>query len=543
MNPKKFLVLLFSFSLTASVFAAVGNPKAPKGGTFKYNLESQPPTLNALSSSDYYASVVQNYVMEGLLTRNPETREWEPGLAAKWEISKDGLKYTFTLRDGVKWHDGKPLTIEDVKFSYDAIMHPKDKYKTARLKPYYENIKDAVVIDKKTIVFTAKKVYFLNFDVVAGLTVVPKHLYENPTKKQKKKLNKTLVGTGPYTLHKFKRGKSITLKKNKSWWGSKEKHLANEYNYDQILMRFVKERTAGLRRLEKGQLDFQEMTAENYMKNTKGDKWGKEVFKVKMQNKAAKGYGFIGWNLKDPILKDKKVRKALYHLLDREKMIEKFRYGLAEPATGPLYRKSVYANGNVRPILYNFKEAKFLFKKAGWADTDGDQILDKVINGKKTKMSITILEPNKEFVKYLTMYKEDAKKAGVEINVKLIEWNAFLKLLDERKFQAVRLGWGAGSIDWDPKQIWHSASQKGGSNFIGYNNPEVDKLIDEARTLLDFKKRQKVLQKVFKLIADDVPYAFFFNDKFGFYGHTKRMKREKDSYNYSVGISYWWIKK
>lgn len=542
MNPKTILVTLISFFLTASAFAGLGNPNAPKGGTFKYNLEAQPPTLNALSSSDYYASVVQGYVMEGLLTRNAETREWEPGLAGKWNISKDGLKYTFTLRDGVKWHDGKPLTIEDVKFSFDAIMHPKDKYKTARLKPYYENIKEAKILDKKTIEFTAKKVYFRNFDVVAGLTVVPRHLYENPTKKQKKKLNKTLIGTGPYILDKFKRGKNITLKRNKNWWGNTEAHTKNEYNYDKILMRFVKERTQGLLRLEKGELDFQEMSAENYMKNTKGKRWGKSAFKVKIQNKAAKGYGFIGWNQKDDILKDKSVRLALYHLIDREKMIKKFRYGLAEPATGPVYRKSVYANPDVKPVLYDFKKAKALLTKAGWKDTDGDQVLDKVINGKKTKLSITILEPNKEFVKYLTMYKEDAKKAGVDINVKLIEWNAFLKLLDERKFQAVRLGWGAGSVDWDPKQIWHSASQKGGSNFISYNNPEVDKLIDEARTLLDFKKRQKVLRKVFKLIADDVPYAFFFNDKYGFYGHTKRMNREKDTYAYSVGISYWWIK-
>ncbi|MBK26641.1 MAG: peptide ABC transporter substrate-binding protein [Halobacteriovorax sp.] len=543
MNPKFILVLFISLFLTASAFGALGNPSAPKGGTFKYNLEVQPPTLNALSSSDYYASVVQGYVMEGLLTRNADTREWEPGLAEKWDISKDGLVYTFTLRDGVKWHDGKPLTIEDVKFSFDAIMHPKDKYKTARLKPYYENIKDAVVVDKKTIKFNAKKVYFRNFDVVAGLTVVPKHLYENPNKKQKKLLNKTLIGTGPFILDKFKRGKSITLKRNKNWWGNTQPHTANEYKYDKILMRFVKETTAGLRRLEKGQLDFQEMGAEHYMKNTKGKKWGKSVYKVKIQNKAAKGYGFIGWNLRDDILKDKNVRLGLYHLLDREKMIKKFRYDMAEPATGPVYRKSVYANLDVKPILYDFEKAKALFKKSGWADTDGDQILDKVINGNKTKLSITILEPNKEFVKYLTMYKEDAKKAGVDINVKLIEWNAFLKLLDERKFQAVRLGWGAGSVDWDPKQIWHSASQKGGSNFIGYKNAEVDKLIDEARTLIDFKKRQKVLRRVFKLIADDVPYAFFFNDKYGFYGHTKRMKREKDTYSYNVGISYWWIQK
>ncbi|MEK6625802.1 MAG: peptide ABC transporter substrate-binding protein, partial [Bdellovibrionota bacterium] len=152
--------------------------------------------------------------------------------------------------------------------------------------------------------------------------------------------------------------------------------------------------------------------------------------------------------------------------------------------------------------------------------------------------------PLQDFVKYLTVFKEDAKKAGVEVNIKYVEWNTFIKLLDERKFQMVRLAWGPGSVDIDPKQIWHSSSyEQQGSNFIAYNNPTVDKLIDDARMAIERKDRVKLLREAYKLIADDVPYIFFFNPRYGYYGHTKRMKRVKDTYNYAVGLSYWWMEK
>jgi peptide/nickel transport system substrate-binding protein/microcin C transport system substrate-binding protein len=542
-STKNFLaaILLATLSLTT---LAVGNPAAVKGGTFKYNLGQGPTTLNPLSSTDAYASSVQSYIVEGLADRNADTYEWQPVLAESWEISKDGTTYTFTIREGVKWHDGKPLTVEDVKFSFDAIVHPENKYKTAHQKPYYENIKSAEIIGKNKIKFTAKKKYFKNFDVVAGLAVLPKHIYENPSKKQKKKLNKTLIGTGPYVLGKYKRGKNLTLKRNKDWWGAKDPKRAGENNFGKILMRFVKDGTVAIQRLQKGDLDFNSLSVEEYKKKTNGPKWGKSVFKVKTQNKAATGYGFIGWNLTNDLFKEKDVRVALYHLLDREKMIKKFRFGMSLPATGPIYRQSIYANSDVKPIMYNPKKALKLLRAQGWADTDKDGILDKTVNGKKMNMSFTILEPNKEFVKYLTIYKEDARKVGVDINIKFVEWNTFIKKLDERSFQAVRLAWSGGSIDWDPKQIWHSASAgAAGSNFISYKNPAVDKLIDEARVTLDQKKRIKILKKVYKMIADDVPYAFFFNEKYRFYGHTKRMSREKDTYKFQVGLNYWWIKK
>lgn len=537
------LLCLFSAMSLNSAFA-VGNPAAEVGGTFYYNLESAPTTLNPLSSSDAYASRVQAYILEGLLERDIETYEWKPALATAWKVSEDGLKFDFTLREGVKWHDGKALTVEDVKFSFDAIMDPNDKYKTAHSKPYYENIEKVEILDAKTVRFHVKNKYFGNFDVAAGLTVVPKHIYENPTKEQEKELNKTLVGTGPYIFKTLDRSKGITLEKNKDWWGNQDPQRKGENNFSKLFLRFIKESTVAIQRLEKGDLDFNSLTSEEYEKKTGSKAWGKEVFKVKMENKAPKSYGFIGWNLENPIFKSKEVRKALTQLINRRGMIEKFRYGYSVPATGPLYYQSEYADQTIKPLEFSPEEALKTLRADGWKDTDGDLILDKVIDGKKVKLSFTILEPLQDFVKYLTIFKEDAKKAGVDINIKFIEWNSFIKALDERNFEAVRLAWGGGSVDWDPKQIWHSSSAENqGSNFISYKNPEVDKLIDQARGELNKEKRKKILAKVYKLIAEDYPYVFLFNDKYSFYGYTKRMGKEKDTYNYGVGLGYWWVSK
>lgn len=523
---------------------AIGNPNAPKGGDFKINIGQAPTTLNALSSSDAYATEVQSMIMEGLLTRNVETRDWEPNLAKEWSISKDGKVFEFTLRDGVKWHDGKPLTIEDVKFSFDAIMDKSDKYKTAHLKPYYENIKSADIVGPNKIKFTVATPYFNNFTVVAGLTVVPSHLYKNPSKEQEKILNRTLVGTGPYILKEFDRSKRIVLTANPNWWGRNIPAMKGMHNFSTVTMRFIQDPTIELRTIENGDLDFLGMGAEEYVKKAVGPKWGKTVHKVKTQNKDVSGYAFVGFNLKNPMFASVKTREAIVNLFDRKKMIQKFLYDMSLPATGPLYQQSDYADPSVKPIPFDPKIALKKLMEDGWKDSDGDRILDKMIDGKLVPLRFTILEPYADFVKYLTTFKEDAKKAGVDIEIKVVEWNAFLKLLDERKFEAVRLAWGGGDIDWDPKQVWHSESiANAGSNFISYNNPKVDKLIDEARVLMDRKERVNKLREVYRTIAADVPYIFLFNSKFKFYAHSNRVGKEKDTYPYSIGRDYWWLTK
>ena len=120
-----------------------------------------------------------------------------------------------------------------------------------------------------------------------------------------------------------------------------------------------------------------------------------------------------------------------------------------------------------------------------------------------------------------------------------MEWNTFIKLLHERKFEAMRLAWSAGSIYWDPKQIWHSSSVDGGSNFISYKNPKVDQLIDESRGIMDHEKRIPKMREIYKLIAEDYPYVFFFNSRYVLYAHTARVQKEQDTFKFDVGLNYW----
>lgn len=522
--------------LVAGLAQAAINTSAPTGGSFIRNLEGEPPNIHPITSVDYYASQVQDYVMDTLAVRDPETLEWKPRMAEKWEKSKDGKTATFTLRKGLTFHDGKAVTAEDVKFSFDAIFEPA--YQAAEKQPYYENIEKVEVVDPQTVRFRFKNSYFMNFLVSATMTIIPKHIYGDVEKS--KKMTRELVGSGPYKLDKFEKGQRIVLKKNPSWYGYSVPEWKGYANFDTIILRFAKEKAVSFEMLKKGDLDFDELTAEYYVNKTTGEPWGKSVFKNQIENKAPKSYYFIGWNQRKEIFKDKNVRLALAHLMNREEMIKKFRFDMSEPATGPVYRQSRYASPSVKPINYDPQKAMELLAKAGWKDTDKDGILDKVIKGQKTDFKIKLIYPNKDYEKYWTLYKEDLKKAGIDIELNYLEWQAFLKVLDEGKFESVALAW-SGTLDWDPKQIWHSSSiANHGSNFIAYSNPKVDKLIEEARMEVNEKKRIDMLRKVFELIADDAPYAFLFNDKFSFYGNSNRVSKASDSLQYEVGIDYWW---
>lgn len=522
----------------------LGNVKAPVGGTFYYVLQSEPEKLNPLTSTDNYSSQVSQFVIDGLMATNLETNEMDPALAESYEEDPKGMWYVFHLRKNVKWHDGKPLTAKDVKFSFDAVADKDSKFDTAHIRPYFENIEKAEVIDEYTIKFSIKKKYFNNFKVLASggfLGIVPEHIYGDASQKN----TKILIGSGPYQLERYDKGKGILLKRNPDWWGYKDSRYAGQFKWDKIQFRFIKEEMAQLARLEKGEIDLiPEITPEAYVQKTNHQPWGTTAVKKKVDHQGPRPYGFVGWNFASPLFKERDVRIAMAHLMNRELMIEKFRFGLSLLATGPWYQQSPYANPSVKPILYNSDKAMALLKKQGWDDLDKDGILEKKIDGKLVPFKFTLMMASKDAEKYMTIYKEDLKKSGIDMEIKLVEWNSFVKALDERKFDAVSLGWGGGSVDNDPKQIWHSESaQAGGSNFINYKNPEVDKLIDLGRQELDRAKRIKIYQEIYEKIAGDAPYAFLFNNKSFLYAHTSKMKMEKPAYSFGIGIETWWIRK
>ena len=540
---------LTSFSMFSSVAMAAPktkvtvpavqpNAQAPQGGSVTTNFPAEPSSIHPITSTDLYSRNIHDLTLASLLTKDPETYEWKPYLAEKWDISKDGKVFTFYLRKNATFHDGQPITAEDVKFSFDAIFEPK--YNAAFKRPYYEQISRVEIVDPYTVKFFAKSVYFQNFDICAGMYIIPKHIYSDVDKS--KKMNKELVGSGPYMLEKYERGQKIVLKKYANWFGKDDPLYKGEYNFETLNFRFVKEENVYLEMVKRGDIDYGDLTPEQYAKKTDGDPWGKTVLKVKADNVEPKGYRFVGWNLRNDLFKDRDVRMALAMLMNREEMNQKFRYGLSVLATGPTDYFSDYASPNVKPVPFDPKKAAELLAKAGWKDSNKDGILDKMINGKRVDFRFTVVHANKDFEKYLTFYKEDLKKAGIDMEVKYFEWNSFLKTLDEGKFDAICLAWTT-SIEFDPKQIWSSSSAvPGGSNFIGYKNPEVDQLIEKARAEMDRKKRIPLFRKVYEIIAHDAPYVFMFNEKYDFYAASAKIGRPADTFKYSVGSDYWWMK-
>lgn len=529
---------LVLFILVLGLISCQGKNKK-SSNTFYLNIGGEPTTISPLSSSDAYSAALHAYIFEGLLDRDVDTYEWKPGLATEWKISKDKRVFDFKLREGVKWHDGTEVTADDIKFSYDVIF--TDDYKAVQMRPYYESVKEVQVIDKYNVRFIVKDDYFQNFDVCAGIQVLPKHFYGN--KENKKDFGKKLVGTGPYMFTKYDKGQKMILVKNPNWWGNTAETEKGSWTIPKLVLRFSTEENVSLELLKKGDIDFLGLRPDGFIKKTVGKIWDEKIVKVKTENKTPKGYSFVGFNLKHPVLKDVQVRKALSMLFNRPLMQEKFEYNLSAPATGPIYAQSDYANSEVQAVPYDPQGALKILNAAGWSDTDKNGILDKVINGKKTDLSFTILEPTQDMMKYLTVFKEDARQAGVEINLKNVEWNSFVKLLDERNFEAVRLAWGGGGVEIDLKQVWHSSSANGaGSNFVNYSNKEVDRLIEQSNKIYEKEKRIPVMQKIHAMIAADYPYIFFFNSKYSLYAHTKRVQKVKDTYQYGIGQQYWTIK-
>jgi microcin C transport system substrate-binding protein len=531
---------VFALSIASIILlsSCTGSEGYGKKNELHVNIGGEPSTINPITATDGYAQNVKSYIVDSLLTQDPETLEWKPQAAESWKISPDGMTFTFKLRPGLVFSDGSPLTSADVKATFDAYFDPE--YNAISIRPYYSLIEKVETPDPLTVVFKVKEKYFENFDFAAGIGILPAKYYKNA--KEGKKINLNIYGSGPYKLESFERGKKIVLTKNPLYWGFKNGNPTKEFNFDKIHLYFVTDDVVTLENFKKGRFDVMEPPIQPEIFEIKmvGPEWGKKLIKVKADNHSVKGYSYVAWNLSDPKFSDKRVRRALNYLMNREMMLQKFFYGMYDAANGPVATTGDDNDHSVPPIPFDVAKAKALFKEAGWTDSDKNGILDKTINGKKINMSFTILIATDAWQKWLTIYKEDAARAGVDVNIQLLEWNSFLKNLDEGKFEAVAMAWGGGSHDFDFKQIWHSESaQKGGSNRSGYKNAEVDKLIEQHRRILDRNKRLELSHKIFRLIADDSPYLWMFSRRLDLYTHNARIWKPKDSFKYTIGTSYW----
>lgn len=508
------------------IFCASLHAAIPRGGDFVLQRGSEPGSLNPITSDGHGAVDIQFYVIEPLLKLSEKTYAWEPALANAWRMSSDGRTYDFTLRPDARWSDGKPVTAEDVKFSFDVMFD--DRYQTAHMRPYYQGLRSVEVLGPRRVRFHARDDYFGNFISSAGLPVVPKHVYAGG-----KNLSQTIVGSGPYVFAGWEKGLRITLKRNPDWWGRRDPAYRELHNPERVIFRFVGNETLALSMIASGKLDYMPLSADSYALKTAG------LPKVRARNRYPKLTQSIALNLRKPLFRDVRVRRALAMLADRKNMIDKFRYGMALPARGPWYQQSPYADAKSGGPSFDPSAALALLREAGWDDHDGDGTLDR----EGERLAFTIVTSSRETERLLTMYQLDAAKVGVDVRIRLLDQTLLGPMIDKMEYDALDVSMGGGLVDFDPKPMWHSASiGNGGNNFSGFADPEVDALIEKARHTPAREARIPLMREVYRKLAAAVPSIFLVDEDSEFYAYSGRVGRPADTLAYEVGTKYWWVK-
>lgn len=533
---------------------------------------SDPEGLNPIVTNDAGGRAIFDRVFEKLLDLDFESTEMIPQLAeSRPVVSDDHLTYTFTLKDGITFSDGKPLTSADVVFSFKAVKNPL-VIDAAPLRNYYMDVADVVAKDGRTIVFTMSKPYFLAEYFLGTLWILPKHIldpnnqtdgytfaetndlgkaqsntsmkafaeyFNSSDVKRSTKLN---VGSGPYVFDEWKTGESVSLRRNTSWW-QEGKDTWNPSYAEKLLYRVVNDRAIAVNALKNGELDFMEFVPPA--------KFEEEVDTVRTPHLSkyafpTQSYLYIGWNMNRPVLSDKRVRKALSHLVDRDALIRQVVRGLAVPVNSPIYQDRPEYDTTIQGIRFNPSTARALLDEAGWADSDNDGIRDKVINGKKTNLAFTFLlnSGNEMREQIALIISDECRKLGVEAKLKRLEWSVFLDNLRTRNFDAYIGGWVNDPIDSDPYQIWHSSqADNKGSNYVSFRVPRADELLERNRTEFDVEKRRAYMREFQQIIVDEQPYTFLWSPLYPS-AYNKRLQNVRYSYvRPGYNPTQWWVPK
>ncbi|MCZ6451494.1 MAG: peptide-binding protein [Deltaproteobacteria bacterium] len=497
---------------------------------------SDPEQLNPLTSNDAGASSILGYIFQGLLTRDPRTLELKPLLAeSRPVISKDKLTYTFKIRRDATFQDGHPLTGEDVLFSIKALKCPLVNAPFIRV--YYASVVDAQLVDDYTIRFITKEPYFLNEDVLGGIDVLPRHFYdpENLLKDVtvrelsrgdsrlpdnvrrfannfNKNYNRNPMGSGPYKFQSWKTGQEVILVRDQTYWGKGKPGIDQPY-LDVYRYRVINNLDAALVRLKSGGLDTMNLQPLQHLRQTKSKRFRKNYQKLLY---FSPGFTYIGWNNAHPIFRDKRVRKAMTYLTNRKQLVKTILFGFGQVIDSPIYRFRPEYDETLASYPYDPEKALGLLREAGWKDTDGDGVLDKVIDGKSTPFRFEIKFNSGNMIRksvVLTL-QDELKRHGISVTVRQLDWTIFLDDVRNHKFDAMVLGWAMSVRDPDSFQVWHSSqAENKGSNMISYKNARVDKILEEYRREFDPKKRIELYREFQRILHDEQPYTFLFMGK------------------------------
>jgi peptide/nickel transport system substrate-binding protein len=437
--------------------------------------------LNPILSTDSASGSINVLIYNGLVKYDKDLK-LTGDLAESWEVSADGLIITFHLRKNVKWHDGEPFSAEDVKFTYEKLIDPSVKT------PYgadYLLVKKLEVLGPYTVRVSYKEPFAPALESW-GMGIIPKHIFSSGDFNTHP-ANRAPIGTGPFKFSEWKSDEKIVLDANPDYFEGRP-HI-NKYIY-----RIIPDDAVQFLELRKQSIDEMGLTP---------DQWGAYPEFFKAYNKfeyPSFRYYYLGFNLNKYPFSDIKFRQAIAYGINKKELIDGVLLGMGKTATGPFPPQSWANDPAVTDYEYDPAKAKELLSQLGLLK-----------DNKPFEFTLMTNQGNKLRSLTAEIIQAQLKKIGVKVNIRIIEWSAFIhQFIDKRNFDAVILGWSLGK-DPDQYTIWNSNQVKEGQyNFVGYKNPEVDRLLEKGRKTFELAERRKIYHAIHRLLHDDLAYVFLY---------------------------------
>jgi peptide/nickel transport system substrate-binding protein len=521
--------------------------------TVYVRLPADPDRLNPMLSTNAYARAVNEQMFYYLLHFDPQTLELVPQLAkAKPEVTEltegeyaGGIAYTFELHDAAEWDNGQPITARDFEFTLKALFNPR--VNAAPVRAYLDFIADLQIdpANPKRFTVISDKKYIVAEAAVSNLPIMPEYVYDpqgllrpfalrdlaeaskaealvkdnsaladfaeafnSPQYSREKGF---IVGPGAYEFTEWQTGQQVVLTRKKNWWGDKlaEQYPALRAYPDRLVFKIIPDPAAMLAALKDQQID---VTAQIDAKDFTDLQQNELVNKYfELHAPSSLSYFYVGLNAQNPKLADKRVRRALAHLVDVPSLIDDLFYGLAERTVGPFHPVKPYYHRELPPLEYDPEKARELLASAGWEDTNGNGIVDKEISGQRVEMELEYLVSSaSNFARnQALLFEDNARKAGVKVNIVAKEFTVLIDDLKKRNYEMASGAWAQDPVADDPKQLWHTeGNTPDGSNRVGFGNAETDRLIEEIRSTLDEEKRHELYRRFQEIIYEEQPYIF-----------------------------------
>ena len=518
------------------------SPLAEPGGSLCEYEGPSPKSLNYYLDNNSTSARVFSMMYETLLSLDSETLDFVPCLANRWTISDDLTEYTFWLDPAARWSDGQPITAEDVVWTYQAIVNPKNltgphKYRLERVYP------PEIVENGAAVRFKAKDVHWQTLLSLSGFEILPAHAFRN---KDFNEINFEFpVTSGPYRIANFQEGRELLMKKNPTWWQKDRPSNEGVNNFDELRLVFYEDQDNAFDAFKKGEIDvFFVYTASQWQKieekvTAVRNNW---IVKQSVHNHHPIGMQGFVMNMRRPLFQDVRVRQALAYLLDRDRLNRTMmfsQYFLHRSYWEDLYDDE---HPNENPDYpYAPERAKELLKEAGWAVNPKTGYLEK--DGRVFEFTFLSTSPSHD--KYLSAYNEALKAAGIKMTIQNQDWSAWAKAMDEYNFDMTWAAWGS-SLFKDPEQLWYSAEadRKGSSNLAGFKNAEVDALIERQRGILDIRERNEILRQIDKILCRECPYVLLWNigyNRILYWNKFGTPKHVSGKYSGDAGTGLWWF--